>query len=208
MVRIWKTISACSVLVLALTACQQQATEQSGAAEEEVPTVADIRTTIEESNTAFEQAMLAGDAMAAVADYAADAVVQPPLMPPTSGQEAIQALYADMLAETPPSSFDIRSENVTVAESGELAYETGSYVVGGSTPEGVAWEDQGKYLEVWKKNAAGDWKVAALSWSPNAAPEGMPEAGGAKPEAQPAATPEGEAGVEATETEPAPAETN
>lgn len=205
MLRSWKTIGLCSVLVLALAACQQQATEQSGATEEETVADTDIRTTIEESNDAFEQAMMAGDTAALVAGYADDAVVQPPYMPESSGKAAIASLFADMVAEGVPSSFDITTENVTVAESGELAYETGYYTVSGATPEGETWEDQGKYLSVWEKNAEGQWQTTALSWSPNAAPPGMEQAQGAEPKTDPGATPLG--GEETNPAEPAaPAE--
>ncbi|MGH7550682.1 MAG: YybH family protein [Gemmatimonadota bacterium] len=201
MVRSWKTMGMCSVLVLALTACQQQATEQSGATEEEIPAGATLEATIEESNTAFEQAMLAGEPAAMTADYATDAVVQPPYMPASTGKAAIEGLFAQMVAEGVPSSFDITSENVTVAESGELAYETGHYTASGTAPDGEIWEDQGKYLSVWEKNAEGQWQTVALSWSPNAAPTGMEQAEGAEPKTEPGATPLG--GDETNPAEPA-----
>ncbi|MGH7563846.1 MAG: YybH family protein [Gemmatimonadota bacterium] len=203
MIRTWKTIGTCSALVLALAACQQQATEQSGATEEEAVAGVDIQTTIEESNTAFEQAMLTGDTAAMVASYADDAIVQPPYMPASAGKAAIASLFAQMVAEGPPASFDITTEDVTVAESGELAYETGHYTVSGTSPEGETWEDQGKYLSVWQKDAEGQWQTAALSWSPNAAPTGMEQAEGAEPKTEPGATPLG-----GDEIAPAEGETN
>lgn len=206
MVRNWKTTGLCSVLVLALAACQQQATEQSSATEEEVPADAGIEATIEASNTEFEQAMLSGDTIAMVASYADDAVVQPPYMPASSGKAAIQSLFAGMVAEGVPSSFDITYDNITVAESGELAYETGHYTVSGTSPEGEIWEDQGKYLSVWEKDADGEWRTVALSWSPNAAPTGMEQAEGAEPKTEPGATPLG--GEENAPAAPAEGETH
>lgn len=206
MVRSLKTIGTCSVLVLALTACQQQATEQSGATEEEVVADTDLQAVIDESNTAFEQAMLAGDTAAMVANYADDAIVQPPYMPASTGKAAIQSMFAAMIAEGVPSSFDVTAENVTVAESGELAYETGHYTVSGTTPAGETWEDQGKYLSVWEKDDEGQWRTTALSWSPNAAPTGMEHAEGAEPKTEPGATPLG--GDETAPADPAEGETN
>lgn len=191
MIRSWGTMGLSSVLVLTLTACQQQATEQSGATEEEAVGEADIQTTIEEGNNAFEQAMMAGDTTAMVAGYADDAIVQPPYMPASSGKTAIARLFAQMVTEGVPSSFEITTDEVTVAESGELAYETGHYTVSGTSPEGETWEDQGKYLSVWEKDAAGEWRTTALSWSPNAAPPGMEQAEGAAPKTEPGATPLG-----------------
>lgn len=205
MLRSWKTIGIGSFAALALVACQQQATEQTGATEEELSASADIETVIEESNSAFEQAMLAGDPVAMTASYADDAVVQPPYMPASTGKTAITSLFEEMVAEDVPTSFDITIENVTVAESGELAYETGHYTVSGTAPDGETWEDQGKYLSVWEKSAEGEWRTVALSWSPNAAPPGMEQAEGAEPKTEPGATPLG--GDETSSVEPAaPAE--
>ncbi|HKY61038.1 MAG TPA: DUF4440 domain-containing protein [Gemmatimonadota bacterium] len=197
-----KALAVSGVTIFAAMACQQQATEQSGATEEDVAPGAEVAATFDERNTAFEQAMLAGNVDGMIVDYAPDAVVQPPMMPASSGTESIRALYSGMVEEGAPESFDIVSENVIVAESGELAYQTGHYTVSGQAEDGEVWEDQGKYLEVWKKNAEGQWQIVALSWSPNAAPPAEDHA-----EAEAEATTE--AAPEAGTTEPAPAgETN
>lgn len=173
MLRSLKALGVSGVMIVTAMACQEQATQQSGATEEEVGTGADVAATLDEKNTAFEQAMLAGDVEGMIAGYAPDAVVQPPMMPASSGTESIRALYDGMVAEGAPASFDIVSDNMTVAESGDLAYETGHYTAAGQIPEGETWEVQGKYLTVWKKNAEGQWQTVAVSWSPNAAPPAM-----------------------------------
>jgi ketosteroid isomerase-like protein len=203
MLRSLKALGVSGAMIVTAMACQQQATEQSGATEEDIAAGADVAATIDEHNTAFEQAMLAGNVDGMVATYAPDAVIQPPMMPASSGTESIRAVYADMVAEGAPASFDIVSDNVIVAESGELAYETGHYTVSGQAPDGEVWEDQGKYMTVWKKNADGQWQTAALSWSPNAAPPAMDHA-----ESETTA-PSAEMAPDASTTEPAPAgETN
>lgn len=184
-----KALGVSGALIATAMACQQQATEQSGATEEEVASSADIAATIDEKNTAFEQAMLAGNVDAMVAGYAPDAVLQPPMMPASSGTESIRAMFTDMVADGAPASFDIVTDKVTVAESGELAYETGHYTIAGQSPEGEVWEDQGKYMTVWKKGADGQWQTVALSWSPNAAPPAMEASTGEAKDAAPAAEP-------------------
>jgi ketosteroid isomerase-like protein len=205
MLRSLKALGVSGVMIVMAMACQQQATEQSGATEEDIASDADVAATIDEHNVAFEQAMLAGNVDGMMVGYAPDAVVQPPMMPASSGTESIRALYTGMVEGDVPASFDIVSDNVIVAESGELAYETGHYTVGGQTPDGQVWEDQGKYLTVWKKDDAGEWQTAALSWSPNAAPPAMDHAEG---EAK-AGAPSAETAPEAGTTDPAPAgETN
>jgi ketosteroid isomerase-like protein len=126
------------------------------------------------------------------------------MMPGSSGSESIRALFEGMVAEGAPASFDIVADNVTLAESGELAYETGHYTAAGQM-EGETWEAQGKYLAVWKKNAEDQWKTVALSWSPNATPPAMDYAAEEAKSAAPAA----DAAPEAGTTDPAPAgETN
>ena len=196
MLRSFNALAITAALAVMASSCQQQATEQSGATEEEVASGADVAAMIDEKNTAFEQAMMAGNVEGLVVDYAPDAVLQPPMMPASSGTESIRALFSDMVAEGTPSTFDIVTDNLTIAESGELAYETGHYTVAGQTPDGVTWEDQGKYLTVWKKGADGQWQITALSWSPNAAPPAMEDA-------------ESEEQAAPTAAEPAPAgETN
>jgi ketosteroid isomerase-like protein len=204
MLRSLKALGVSGAMIVTAMACQQQATEQSGATEEEVAAGADVAATIEEKNTAFEQAMLAGNVDGMIVGYASDAVVQPPMMPASSGTESIRALFAGMVEDGAPASFDIVTDNVTVAESGELAYETGHYTAAGQM-EGETWEAQGKYLTVWKKNAEGQWQTVALSWSPNATPPAMEYAAEEAKSDAPAA----EVAPEAGTTDPAPAgETN
>lgn len=172
MLRSLKALGVSCALIIPALACQQQATEQSGAAEEGVAAGADVATIFDEKNTAFEQAMLDGDVEGLMAEYTPDAVLQPPMMPANSGTESIRELFAGMVADGPPTSFDIVGDDVTVAESGELAYETGHYTAAGQI-NGETWQTQGKYLAVWEKDADGEWKTAALSWSPNATPPAM-----------------------------------
>lgn len=172
MLRSLKALGVSCALIITALACQQQATEQSGAAEEEVAASADVAAIFDEKNTVFEQAMLAGDVEGMMADYTPDAVLQPPMMPANSGTESIRELFAGMVADGAPASFDIVGDDVSVAESGELAYETGHYTAAGQI-NGETWETQGKYLAVWEKDADGEWKTAALSWSPNATPPAM-----------------------------------
>jgi len=48
-----------------------------------------------------------------------------------------------------------------VAASGELGWTWGEYTVTSEDAEGVATKSYGKYLNVWKIDSAGNWKVAA-----------------------------------------------
>lgn len=76
-------------------------------------------------------------------------------------RERERGILRQIEAEDATNTGSIRgSDNVEVARSGDLAYETGSYSLTMSDPEGNAATQSGHYVVVWKKDAAGAWKVA------------------------------------------------
>jgi len=50
---------------------------------------------------------------------------------------------------------------VEVARSGDLAYIMGAYTLAMKDSQGNPVNDHGKFVEVWKKQADGKWKVEA-----------------------------------------------
>lgn len=60
-----------------------------------------------------------------------------------------------------PSDYVLDWEPVTglVAQSGELGYTWGKFTVTSLDSAGVAQKSYGKYMNVWKKDATGRWKV-------------------------------------------------
>jgi ketosteroid isomerase-like protein len=50
---------------------------------------------------------------------------------------------------------------VEVARSGGLAFAQGTYEMTMTGPQGSPVTDRGKYIDVWKKQADGAWKVVA-----------------------------------------------
>jgi len=88
--------------------------------------------------------------------YAPDAVVMPPNTTMVEGREAIIAF----LQSFPPIS-DFRSETIHMEGAGDIAYVHGTYsmflmVPGSEEPV----SDVGKFMEVWKRQPDGGWKVA------------------------------------------------
>jgi hypothetical protein len=57
------------------------------------------------------------------------------------------------------------SSKVEAASSGDLVYETGIYVLHTKDAKGAPMTDQGKIMEVWKKQADGSWKAVADMWN-------------------------------------------
>jgi ketosteroid isomerase-like protein len=112
-------------------------------------------------SVALTNAEAARDVQAATSFWADDAVVQPAGAPQIQGKQAVQELYGHFFASL--KEFKGTSTQLTLAASGDLAWEYGVNRMVFSTPNGDVL-DNGKYLAVWKK-VNGEWYVAALSFT-------------------------------------------
>ena len=112
-----------------LAACQNEPAEETGATEEAAATdAATVRAEIEALGDRFEQALLAEDAATIATFYADHAIALPPGAPRAEGPAAIQALFASWFEMIPASEgFTLTTDDVQLAESGDIAYETGTY---------------------------------------------------------------------------------
>ena len=99
-----------------------------------------------------------------VAYYSDDAVVLPPNEQEATGKDNIHKAIGDLLA-LPGLSVNWKAAKVEVARSGDLAYVQGTYELGMKDPKGKPITDHGKYVEVWKKQADGNWKCAVDTWN-------------------------------------------
>jgi ketosteroid isomerase-like protein len=97
-----------------------------------------------------------------VSFYSDDAVVMPPNAPRATTKEAIRTIWKDLLTD---ASISWKTKEVEVAQSGDLAYSSGTYEVTLNDPTGTPVKDRGKYLEVWKKQADGTWKCVMDMWN-------------------------------------------
>ncbi|MDX1623530.1 MAG: SgcJ/EcaC family oxidoreductase [Gemmatimonadota bacterium] len=165
-------------LMFPVAACQQQAAEEEGAAEEtaaeETTTAAEIEATLDSLGNAFEAAVENNDPAAIAAQYTEDAVLLPPGEERIEGRQNIESSYAEWLNADTTASITLTIDRLEVAESGDLAYEIGTAQVSGTTREGEAYEDTGKYLVAWEK-VDGEWLIAADSWSSDAPMPGVGE---------------------------------
>jgi len=115
----------------------------------------------------WARAATAGDGDALTALYASDATLLPPNEPVVKG-EAVKKYNDDMT-----NSFSGPTElTTTVVEGrGDLAYAVGIYRAS-LTPKKAGAKplptEEGKYVEVLKKQADGSWKIVYDMWSPNA----------------------------------------
>jgi ketosteroid isomerase-like protein len=103
-------------------------------------------------------------AMAALVEayYAPDARVLPPNAPVAIGRAAIRDVLAGMLAAGP---IELRLENEIRQVSGDIAYQTGRYNLTIRPASGEPIRDQGKYLEVFRRQSDGQWQCVADMFS-------------------------------------------
>jgi ketosteroid isomerase-like protein len=107
--------------------------------------------------------------------YAEDARVLPPNHATVTGREAISALLRSEGAIQ-----ELRLTILALERRNDLAYVHGAYqmsltVAGGAEPVG----DKGKYVEIWRKQRDGSWKVILDVYNsdlpaPASPPPGMP----------------------------------
>ena len=120
-------------------------------------------------DAAWAKASTAGDGKAVAALYADDATLLPPGEPMKKG-EAAKTYWVDFA-----NNFSGQTElNTTAVEGrGDLAYATGTYRMAltpkkaGAKPLPV---EQGKYIEVLKKQGDGSWKIVHDIWNADAPP--------------------------------------
>jgi len=123
---------------------------------------------IRSADSAFAAAANAGDADAIVALYAEDATLLAPNLPPQKGRDAIKAFWGGFL-----EAYTVRFESGsdTIEGRGDLAYNRGHFrftaVPKAKGGPGVA--EEGKFVEILKKQPDGGWKYVVDMYSSNLA---------------------------------------
>jgi len=93
-----------------------------------------------------------------VSYYADDASVFPPNAPIVKSKDEIKKLWSGLVG-APGTSISWETTTAVVAKSGDIGYTSGTYQHSMNGPDGKPISDKGKYVTVWKKDAAGKWKV-------------------------------------------------
>ena len=84
-----------------------------------------------------------------------------PLMKLMTGREAIRAGLKEEFSD-PNSHLEFQPEKIEVAKSEDMAYSEGTYAYTSTDPKTKkAVIEHGNYVEVYKKQGDGSWKVAA-----------------------------------------------
>ena len=115
---------------------------------------------IRELNESWLAAARRRDLDGMMAIYAPDAQELMPAQPAVVGREAIRELYRQLITDYPRFSHTFALDEVTIAESGDLAVVRGSYrfMYDDNSPEQV---DIGKLVSVWVY-LTGDWRLELI----------------------------------------------
>src|SRR2546425_4107221 len=123
-----------------------------------------IEQTLRDLDAQWSAAAGAKDVDKTVSYYAESALVMPPNASAATTKEAIRNAWKEMLT-TPGAAISWKATKVEVAKSGDLAYVSGTYEETMTDASGKSVKDHGKYVEIFKKQADGTWKVVADIWN-------------------------------------------
>ena len=87
--------------------------------------------------------------------YAEDGIMMAPNAEPAQGIEAIAAMFEAM-----PPFTDLAFETLEIDGTSDMAYVRGKYTAVWMVPGMDPMPDEGSYLEIWKRQADGSWRVA------------------------------------------------
>ncbi len=109
---------------------------------------------------ALAQAAEAKDLDKCMSFYVDDPVLFVPGAPAVVGKDAVRKAFEGFLGA---QSLKLETSGllIDVAQSGDLAFERGSYSNTITDAKGKTTTETGKLVLVWKKQADGSWKIAA-----------------------------------------------
>ena len=125
----------------------------------------DVVRTIRTMDREFMDNVAAKNAARVAGIYADDARILMPGRPVISGKSEILAFYKAAL-DGPVEAITLDTKHIDV--SGDMAYAFGTNTIllkaAGEGPR----EEKGKYVAVYRRQPAGDWKIVVDSYSSNA----------------------------------------
>ena len=136
----------------------------------------EVRAAIAAIDKKFMEDANRGDAAAGAAAYTDDAILMPPNHSPLEGKQAIEQYLAEIAPLFQDSNFQLSILEVDV--QGDTTIVRGTYSANITMP-GVdaTMTDQGKTLQVWKKQADGSWRIHRDTWNSNIPIAGSPQVG-------------------------------
>ncbi len=125
---------------------------------------------IRDSEATWVKEFAAKDVDKTTAHYQDDASSMIPNMKLFAGKDAIRAGMKDEFGD-PKFALDMHTAKVEVSKGSDMAYSQGTYTYTGTDPKTKkAMTETGNYVEVYKKQADGSWKVVEDIASDDALP--------------------------------------
>ena len=147
------TTAVFAALVFLVGGCSQPAPPPAAG-----PDLASEERAIRDLDARWLQAAQARDTAGDAAMFATDGVAYREHVDPLVGPAAYQAWLTKFQADNPKVNASWSTDTIRIADSGELAVQTGEFHLTGLGPKGDR-EDRGRFVTVWKK-VNGEWKVA------------------------------------------------
>jgi ketosteroid isomerase-like protein len=123
------------------------------------------------ADMAWAQAFSRKDLAGYLAFVDSTASIQQPNAPTITGTAAIRALIEGFYA-LPNLSGTWQPTRVEASRSGDLAYSTGTYKLTFNDPSGKPVTERGKYVEIWRHQADGSWRMVVESFNSDLPPAG------------------------------------
>jgi ketosteroid isomerase-like protein len=111
----------------------------------------DVKKAIEDKNEALRIAYNRGDSAGCVAVFVEDAVMLPANQPIVRGKKAIKELIQDWIDNIGGT---ISNPMMEFGVEGDLAYQVATYAF-----KDTKTPDQGKFVEIFRRQQDGTWKV-------------------------------------------------
>ena len=162
--------------VISTVACNKSAssTGDTGmvAAPESAPAAVDRNadvTAIVKADSAWLRQVMAKNVDSLMTYYTPDAVSYGFGAAPASGSDQVRAMYTEMVKSniTNPK---LISNTVKFSDDGSMAFDHGTYAMTVTPPGGKPTNENGAYLNVWRK-VDGQWKLVAEMSTPVPAPK-------------------------------------
>jgi uncharacterized protein (TIGR02246 family) len=136
---------------------------QAGCAPAQPPAAPDTRAQdeqiIRDGEAAWVKDFASKDVEKVASHYADDGTSMIPLMTLMKGKDAIRAGLKEEFSDA-NSSLDFHPDKLEVLKSGDMAYSQGKYAFTSTDPNTKKRViEHGGYVEVYKKQADGSWKV-------------------------------------------------
>jgi ketosteroid isomerase-like protein len=115
-----------------------------------------IEDSIRDTDAQFAEAFNRGDLATVVALHSADALLLGPDSPAERGGQAVEEGYKEMLDA---GWKNIEVGSVQIDSSGDVGYHVGTFAADTPTVGGSDQRVTGKFLDIYKPDAGGTWKI-------------------------------------------------